>query len=383
MRYRPGVLRPHGAAYLPTIVPRLAHDLPQLLRARTAGGLFTVGQQEQKQERASKTSTTTADGGRDAAKIRDDGGDDREYGIGGAGLLGPNHFGPRIALVAQLISGVIDNDDNEKVSHHQEAAIMGEVLVPSKQRLANAKASAMTPPSSGPTSSSSSRANSPFKPWLVERAQMEARRQDAQPRLERSSSFLEAGPSTALYSPPSQPNAASEHAQAVYWSNPSSSATASPQNDAPIQRQRIDAVVDQHQHQQEQDAIQDRALEATRIAAMSLGFTGRTTSAEGVAPEASIMIRNASADGPPASTSLRTATSSPWPGAALMGDASSRQSRAASSRNSQSPSHSGSSTPSSRLFPHSHKKPQVLETHHLQLNTHAPSGRRMINQYIM
>jgi hypothetical protein len=43
-----------------------------------------------------------------------------------------------------------------------------------------------------------------------------------------------------------------------------------------------------------------------------------------------------------------------------------------------SPPPSGSSTPSRS----NSGRPQVLETHHLQLQTHT-SGRRMINQYIM
>lgn len=45
------------------------------------------------------------------------------------------------------------------------------------------------------------------------------------------------------------------------------------------------------------------------------------------------------------------------------------------------PPESGTSTP--RLQPGGKGKPQVLETHHLQLQTHGPSGRRMINQYII
>lgn len=46
-----------------------------------------------------------------------------------------------------------------------------------------------------------------------------------------------------------------------------------------------------------------------------------------------------------------------------------------------SPPESGTSTP--RMLISGKAKPQVLETHHLQLQTHAPSGRRMINQYII
>jgi serine/threonine protein kinase len=50
-----------------------------------------------------------------------------------------------------------------------------------------------------------------------------------------------------------------------------------------------------------------------------------------------------------------------------------------SSSTATSPPESGSSTP--RHF--AKAKPQVTETTHLQLQTHAPSGRRMINQYII
>jgi len=46
-----------------------------------------------------------------------------------------------------------------------------------------------------------------------------------------------------------------------------------------------------------------------------------------------------------------------------------------------SPPESGYSTP--RILHSGKEKPQVLETHHLQLQTHGPSGRRMINQYII
>ncbi|UZJ55082.1 hypothetical protein CBS101457_004402 [Exobasidium rhododendri] len=46
-----------------------------------------------------------------------------------------------------------------------------------------------------------------------------------------------------------------------------------------------------------------------------------------------------------------------------------------------SPPESGKSTP--HLSKNGKEKSQVLETHHLQLQTHGPSGRRMINQYII
>lgn len=51
------------------------------------------------------------------------------------------------------------------------------------------------------------------------------------------------------------------------------------------------------------------------------------------------------------------------------------------SSNTVSPPESGYSTP--RMQTSSKGKKQVLETNHLQLQTHAPSGRRMINQYII
>lgn len=72
-------------------------------------------------------------------------------------------------------------------------------------------------------------------------------------------------------------------------------------------------------------------------------------------PSAMTMLRKASAEQPQASTS---------------------------SSRAQSPFESGASTP--RMMLQSGKaKPQVLETHRLQLQTHTATGRRMINQYII
>jgi len=65
----------------------------------------------------------------------------------------------------------------------------------------------------------------------------------------------------------------------------------------------------------------------------------------------------------------------------MLRKASAEQHPSEPSSSATSPPESGTSTP--RVLISGKAKPQVLETHHLQLQTHAPSGRRMINQYII
>lgn len=273
---------------------------------------------------------------------------------------------------------------------HQSRRSLGsasdKVLNPTKTRPATSHTSPMTPPSSGEASSSSSRANSPFKPWLSSKNHPAIRPQDMEDHHAQGSSpfFSQSKLSAALYSAPARPNAADDHAQA-FLSRPGTSGTSSIlHHDLLLPRSDTQEMVASQER-----AIQGGALGVAQVAALDLDLTtGRTCSDEGTVTQASSATtmgeKGEGADLPLESLKQPALLASSRPeGSVRLGDIKFRPSPATSSRNSQSPTQSGSSTPSSRMLMFSQRKPQVLETNHLQLNTHAPSGRRMINQYIM
>ena len=95
-------------------------------------------------------------------------------------------------------------------------------------------------------------------------------------------------------------------------------------------------------------------------------------------PKASSTLASASAMGSSNQAQMAATTSSAAVG--MLRKASADQS--ATTSHTGTPPESGRTTPG-MLRGGSKSKPTVLETHHLQLQTHGPSGRRMINQYII
>lgn len=191
-----------------------------------------------------------------------------------------------------------------------------------------------------------------------------------------------ATPSPAYFSSPAEPSAAQDLAEPT-WSLPGSAAASvhsgsasrrSSMHKVPGTAVSLSSAAASLQQNQNNGAAAAAAAAAAGSSApggsgfsalLSRGNTARHSESDGSKPQSSATT--------PGSTS-------PVNSSAAAGGITRRSSNSESLPTTYSTTpRSGYATPSNMH----HQPPKVLETHHLQLQTHAPSGRRMINQYII
>ncbi|PWN28102.1 kinase-like protein [Jaminaea rosea] len=191
--------------------------------------------------------------------------------------------------------------------------------------------------------------------------------------------------SPACYSSPSEPSAAHDLAEPT-WSLPGS-ATDSIHSESPSRRSSVhrgpgggtslsSAAASLHQNQH------SGAAAAAAAAASANGNVGAGSSGFSAMLSRTNTARHSGSDGSKQHSSTVTTPGSASP--VHSSTAAGGPTRGSSNSGSLPTTHpnsptSGYATPSGMH----HQPPKVLETHHLQLQTHAPSGRRMINQYII